>query len=109
MKTFREIVEDHSQSGIARLLNMSPATVNGVFNKKTPLSGAILARLVGLFGEEFDIVGSIREHRADDYELGLRVRRKQAQAALRFLPPDQRAALLAGDEEGDVEPAADAA
>lgn len=93
MKTFRELCDAHTQSRIAALVHVTPAAISIAYNGS--VSAAMLAKLDAVFGDEFDVVKTLREHRRDDYEAVIPARLRAAEAAISGLSVEERHGLLA--------------
>lgn len=99
MKTLKQLCDLHTQAAVAALIGVTPAAVSVAYNGS--VSASMLAKMHAVFGDEFDVVATLREHRAADYANAVPLRLQKATRALETLTTEERRRVLRNFEANE--------
>lgn len=69
MKTLLELIGSLGREQVAKDLSVDETTLSKIKSRQS-VSASILARAAGCYGAEFDLVGTLRELRSEDFDVG---------------------------------------
>jgi transcriptional regulator with XRE-family HTH domain len=91
MKRLRELLAERGSSIVAQEVGLDPSTTSRIHTGRAKPTLRVLARMAVIYGDAFDLEGSIAEEEPDDYEDAKRILFERREEALQELQEIERA------------------